>query len=255
MYDLKGKKVLILGVANEKSIAWGIAKAFKSHGASVALTYLNEALQKRVQPLAESISADFTCRMDVTCDGHYDSLASTLEKNWKSFDVMVHSLAFANRDDLKDRFYKTSREGFSLACDISAYSLIALSRAMKNLFNKGSSIIAMTYHGSQQVVPGYNIMGVAKAALEASSRYLAADLGQDNIRVNCISAGPIRTLASSGVSGLKKIFTHVEQNSPLGRNITTDDVGKVALWLGGPYSEGVTGQIIYVDSGMSIKAL
>ena len=252
---LSGKKALVLGVANEKSIAWGITRALKKAGASVALSYLNEALRKRVEPLASEVGADFTFELDVSRDGHLESLPGLVRDRWGNFDILVHSLAFADRDDLKGRFSDTSREGFKLACDISAFSLIGLCRHLRDCMSGQASVMAMTYHGSQQVISNYKVMGVAKAALEASARYLADDLGPSGIRVNCISAGPVRTLAASGVPGLRQIFAKVEENSPLGKNITTEDVGGAALFLASELSAGVTGQILYVDSGFSIKQL
>jgi len=252
---LSGKKVLILGVANERSIAWGIANSLKKQGASVALTYLNDQLKKRVLPLSEEIGADFICEMDVTNDDHYESLVKIVEEKWGKFDVLVHSLAFANKDDLHGAFSETSRDGFKLACDISAFSLIGLCKHLKNSMNQNSSVLAMTYHGSTKVLTGYNVMGVAKAALEASARYLASDLGPLGIRVNCISAGPIRTLAASGVKSIKDAFAYVEEKAPLRKNVTTKDVGDTAVYLASDLSSGVTGQVIYVDSGVSIMAM
>ena len=248
---LAGKKALILGVANERSIAWGIARAMKEQGASLAMSFLNDKLKERVEPLANEVGADFIFELDVTNDDHYASMRKVVEEKWGKFDIIVHSLAFADKDDLKSNFTDTSRAGFKLACDISAFSLIGLCHSLRDLMNEGGSVIAMTYHGSQQVVPGYNVMGVAKAALEATSRYLAVDLGEQNIRVNCISAGPIRTLAASGVPGLRKMFDTVEERAPLKRNVTTDDVGGAGVFLGSDLSSGVSGQIIYVDSGIS----
>ena len=249
---LSGKKALVLGVANEKSIAWGICQQFKEQGASLGLTYLNDSLKKRVEPLAQSIEADFITEMDVTVEDHYQNLSDTVEKEWGKFDILVHSLAFADRNDLKARFSDTSRAGFAMACDISAFSLIGLCKQLKPLMNDNAAVLAMTYHGSQAVIPGYNVMGVAKAALEASARYLADDLGPEGIRVNSISAGPIRTLAASGVPGLRNIFATVEEKAPMRRNVTTSDVGGTAVYLASELSHGVTGQILYVDSGMSI---
>lgn len=249
---LAGKKALILGVANDKSIAWGICQAFKKEGAQIGLTYLNDALKKRVEPLSETIEADFLEEMDVTNEEHYGRLVKTVEEKWGKFDILVHSLAFADKNDLKGRFTDTSRAGFSMACDISAFSLIGLCQHLKPLMNENAKVLAMTYHGSVAVVPGYNVMGVAKAALEASSRYLADDLGQDGIRVNCISAGPIRTLAGSGVPGLRGILSTVEEKAPLRKNVTPDDVGGTAVYLASDLSSGVTGQVVYVDSGISI---
>jgi enoyl-[acyl-carrier protein] reductase I len=252
---LKNKKALILGVANEKSIAWGISKALKAHGAQIALTYMNDQIKKRVVPLAEKIGADFICEMDVTKDHHYEKLKSTIAKEWGKFDILVHSLAFADRNDLKNSFHKTTRKGFNLACDISAFSIIGLSDALKELFNEDGSIMAMTYHGSQKVMVGYNVMGVAKAALEASVRYLANDLGPQGIRVNSISAGPIRTLASSAIKSSQGISQLIENKAPMKRNVSQDDVGGTAVYLSSDLSRNVTGQILYVDSGISIMAM
>lgn len=249
---LEGKKALILGVANEMSIAWGITKAFKEHGAQVALTYLNDGLKKRVEPLADQVGADFLCEMDATNDEHYTQLRKTVEEKWGKFDILVHSLAFADRNDLKADFSDTSREGFKLACDVSAFSLVGLCHHLKDIMNPEGSVMAMTYHGSQQVLRGYNVMGVAKAALEASSRYLSEDLGRKQLRVNCISAGPIRTLASSAVPGLRDVFKMVEEKAPLHRNVTQDDVAGMAVYLASDLSRGVTGQTLYVDSGLAI---
>jgi enoyl-[acyl-carrier protein] reductase I len=252
---LAGKKALVLGVANERSIAWGITRAFKEQGASVAMSYLNDKLKEKVTPLADEVGADFTFEMDVTNDDHYQAMVNTVKEKWGTFDILIHSLAFADRDDLTGTFVETSRSGFKLACDISAFSLIGLCNSLKELMNENGSVIAMTYHGSQQVVHGYNVMGVAKAALEASARYLADDMGaQKGIRVNCISAGPIRTLAASGVPGLRQIFKTVDEKAPLRRNVTTEDVGGTAAYLASDLSSGVTGQILYVDSGISTIA-
>ena len=252
---LAGKRALILGVANERSIAWGITKAFKAHGASLALTFLNDQLKKRVEPLAQEVGADFIHEVDVTFDDHYGKLADRVKSEWGNFDILVHSLAFANKSDLQGRFVDTSREGFKLACDVSAFSLIGLSHSLKGMMNPGSSIMAMTYHGSTKVLEGYNIMGVAKAALEASTRYLAHDLGPDSIRVNCISSGPIRTLASSAVKSAKLSAEVIEQRAPLRRNVSIDDVAGTAVYLASTLSQAVSGQVLYVDSGISIMAM
>lgn len=252
---LEGKKALVLGVANDKSIAWGITRALKAQGASVALTYLNDQLKKRVEPLADEVGADFIEEMDVTNDEHYKPLHDRVAKEWGKFDILVHSLAFADRNDLQGRFVETSRPGFKLACDISAYSLISISEGLRDLLNPNASIMAMTYHGSVAVHEGYNVMGVAKAALESTSRYLASDLGADGVRVNCISAGPIRTLASSGVKSIRKAVDIVEERAPLKKKVTTEDVGGVAVFLASDLSNGVSGQVLYVDSGMSIMAM
>lgn len=251
---LTGKKALILGVANDMSIAWGIAKALKAEGAQVALSYLNENLQKRVDPLAAEVGADFTFEMDVTNNDHYNNVQKIVEEKWGKFDILVHSLAFGDKSDLKGRFVETSREGFKMACDISAFSLIGLCNALKGNMNDDASVIAMTYHGSVKVLKGYNVMGVAKAALEASTRYLADDLGPQNIRVNCISAGPIRTLAASAVPGLKDFLKVIEEKAPMRKNVTQEDVGGTAVYLASRLSTGVTGQVLYVDSGINIMA-
>lgn len=249
---LEGKKALIFGVANDRSIAWGVSKALKEAGASVALSYANDALKKRVEPLAQELGADFTFEMDVTNDDHYESLAGEVSKHWDKFDILIHSIAFADRADLKGRFVDTSRSGYQLACDVSAFSLVGLSQKLESLMSNEGSIIAMSYYGSQKVVKNYNVMGVAKAALEASTRYLAYDLGEKGIRVNCISAGPIKTLAASGISGFRDLLSQVEEKAPLRRNVTQEDVGANALYLASDLSKGVTGQVLYVDSGLSI---
>lgn len=249
---LTGKKALILGVANDMSIAWGIAKAYKEQGATVALSYLNDNLKKRVEPLAAEVGADFIFEMDVTNDDHYPALKKLVDEKWGKFDILVHSLAFADKTDLKNRFVETSRDGFKMACDISAFSLIGLCNTLKDNFNEDASVIAMTYHGSVKVLKGYNVMGVAKAALEASTRYLADDLGPQGIKVNCISAGPIRTLAASGVPGLKDFLKTIEEKAPMRKNVTQEDVGGTAVYLASKLSTGVTGQVLYVDSGINI---
>lgn len=249
---LEGKKALIFGVANDRSIAWGIAQEFKKHGAQIALSYANDALKKRVEPLAEEVGADFTFEMDVTNDDHYEGLESKVKEHWESFDILVHSIAFADRQDLKGQFVDTSRKGFQLACDVSAFSLVGLSQKLQSMMNNEGSVLAMTYYGSQKVVQNYNVMGVAKAALESSTRYLAEDLGAKGIRVNCISAGPIKTLAASGISGFRTLLSQVEEKAPLKRNVTQEDVGGNAVYLASDLSKGVTGQVLYVDSGLSI---
>lgn len=249
---LSGKKVLIFGVANDRSIAWGIARKYKEQGAEVALSYVNDAIKKRVEPLAQELGAAFTFEMDVTNDEHYEKLPSIIKEYWSDFDVIVHSIAFADRQDLKGDFVDTSREGFKLACDVSAFSLVGLTQKLAPMMNEGGSIIAMSYYGSQKVIKNYNVMGVAKAALEASTRYMANDLGAKGIRVNCLSAGPIKTLAASGISGFRELLSRVEEIAPMKKNVTTDDVGNNAVYLASELSSGVTGQVIYVDSGLSI---
>ena len=249
---LEGKKALILGLANDRSIAWGITKAFKEQGASIALSYMNDAIKKRVEPLAAEIGADFVFEMDVTNDAHYPSMRAAVEKNWGKFDIIVHSLAFADKEDLSRAFMHTSRKGFAMACDISAFSLVGVTDALQDIMNDNGSIISMTYYGSQKVIKNYNVMGVAKAALEASTRYLAYDLGPRGIKVNCISAGPIKTLAASGISGFRGLLNQVEEIAPMKKNVTPEDCGGAAVYLASSLSGGVTGQILYVDSGLNI---
>lgn len=252
MKILEGKRALVFGVANDRSIAWGIAKALKENGAKVALSYVNDAIKKRVEPLASELGADFIFEMDVCNDAHYESLTKLVQEKWGKFDILVHSIAFADRKDLKDKFVNTSREGFKLACDVSAFSLVGLTHSLSPLMNEGGSIMSMSYYGSQKVITNYNVMGVAKAALEASTRYLANEMGELGIRVNSISAGPVKTLAASGVSGFRDMLSQVEEVAPMRKNITPDDVGGTAVYLSSSLSNGVTGQIIYVDSGLSI---
>ena len=249
---LTGKKALILGVANDRSIAWGIAKALKAQGASLAMTYMNDAIHKRVEPLSQEIGADFIALMDVSNDDHYPALKKIVEEKWGKFDILVHSLAFADKEDLSKPFVETSRKGFLMACDISAYSVVGLCQHLNPIMNDGGSVIAMTYYGSQKVIKNYNVMGVAKAALEASTRYLAYDLGPRKIKVNCISAGPIKTLAASGISGFRSLLSQVEEIAPMKSGVTQDDVAGTAVYLATELSGGVTGQILYVDAGLSI---
>ena len=252
---LKDKKVAIFGVANNKSIAYGIAKACKDNGARLAFSYVGEAIQKRVEPISEELGGEFTFPCDVSSDESIANAAATVKEKWGGIDVLVHSVAFAAREDLAGRFIDTSRAGFALALDVSAYSLPALCRAFEDMITPGGSVLSMTYYGSQKVITNYNVMGVAKAALEASVRYLAPDLGVKNVRVNAISAGPIRTLAASGISGFKDIFNHIAEHAPLHRNVTIEDVGNVALFLASPLSGAMTGETIFVDSGYNIMGI
>lgn len=252
MKILEGKRVLILGLANDKSIAWGISTVMKEHGARLAFSYLNEALEKRVTPLSQEIGGEFTFELDVSNEEHLVNMKNIVKQKWGEVDVIVHSLAFADKEDLKNRFYETTRDGFKMAHDISAYSLISVCQHLKDVMAPDCSVMALSYHGSVKVLKGYNVMGVAKASLESAMRYLADDLGPEGIRVNCISAGPIRTLAASGVPGLKGFLKDVEEKSPMRRNVTQEDVGGVACFLASSLANGVTGQVLYVDSGISI---
>jgi enoyl-[acyl-carrier protein] reductase I len=252
---LSGKKAFIFGVANERSIAWGIAKAFHAEGAELGFNFLGEALEKRVRPLAESLNAKLILPCDVSKDEQIDALYKEVEKVWGKFDILVHCIAFANRDELSGAFSNTSRAGFHLALDISSYSLVAITRPAVPLLNEGGSIITLTYYGSEKVIPNYNVMGVAKAALECSVRYLANDLGSKGIRVNAISAGPIKTLAASAVGGLKSMLKSAGEMTPLKRNVTQDEVGTTATYLASNWSSGVTGEVIYVDAGANIVGM
>ncbi len=251
---LEGKKAVIFGVANNKSIAWGISQSFKQAGARLAFSYVGDAIKKRLDPLSEEIGGEFTFPCDVSKDDQIEAAAEYVKEKWGDVDILVHSVAFANREDLKDDFLHTSRAGYHLALDISSYSLLGLCRAFAPIMHEGSSVLAMTYYGSTKIVPGYNVMGVAKAALEASVRYLAYDLGPRGIRVNAISAGPIKTLAASAVHGLKTVFNKVEESAPLRRNVETTDVGGTATFLASSLAHAVTGQVVFVDSGFSTLA-
>ncbi len=253
---LDGKKGVVFGVANERSIAWAIARALKEQGAELAFTYANEVLESRVRPLAGSIGSTIVMPCDVTVDEEIDAVFEEIKNKWGGLDLLVHSLAFANREDLKGEFLDTSRDGFRLALDVSAYSLVALSkRAAPLMEGRNGAIMTMSYYGAEKVVKNYNVMGVAKAALEASVRYLSADLGPRGIRINAVSAGPIKTLAAMGISGFKDMLSHVAEKAPLRRNVTQEDVAKTALYLLSDLSSGVTGEIIYVDSGYNVMGL
>lgn len=253
---LEGKKALIFGVANDKSIAWAVAEAFRREGAEVALAYAGETVAKRVIPLGESIGASMMLPCDVRSDEDLARLFSDVAKVWGELDILVHSVAFANKEELKGSFLNTTREGFATALDISAYSLVAMAKEAAPLMQgRKGSILAMTYYGAQRVFPNYNVMGVAKAALEASVRYLAEAMGPEGTRVNAISAGPLRTLASAGVGGFGQIAGHVAGKAPLRRNISQEEVANAALYLGGGLSSGVTGEIHFVDSGYNIIGL
>jgi len=251
---LEGKKGLIIGLSNNKSIAWGISQLCKNHGAVLGFTFLNEALEKRVRPLAQSLGSDFIVECDVQKDDDIVGLFNQVEKHWGKLDFVVHSVAYASAEDLKNRFHLTSRDGFKLALDISAYSLIKVTAEAKRVMTGGGSVLTMTYHGGERVVPHYRVMGVAKAALEASVKELAVDLGGEGIRVNAISAGPIRTLAASGVSDFKALLSGFEQRAPLKQLVTIEDVGSAAVYLLSDMARSVTGEIHYVDCGFNVTA-
>jgi enoyl-[acyl-carrier protein] reductase I len=252
---LEGKNALVFGVANDRSIAWGVTKALHEHGANVGLSYAAEILKKRVEPLAASIGSTFVEMCDVTKDEDIISVAEKAKKAFDGIDILVHAIAFANRDELSGPYYNTSRAGFHTAMDISVYSFTALAKAFQPMFRPWASLMTMSYYGSQKAVPSYNVMGVAKAALESSVRYLARDFGPHKIRVNAISAGPIRTLAAAGVSGFKGLYNKFAEAAPLRENVTIDDVGNAALFLASPLSQRITGEILYVDSGFNTTGI
>jgi enoyl-[acyl-carrier protein] reductase I len=249
---LEGKNALVFGVANDHSIAWGIAKALHGEGASVGFSSIDALIDRRVRPLAESIGSTFVEPCDVQSDADIERVFARWGESNEAIDILVHALAFAKREDLSGDFVETSRDGFALAMDVSAYSLVALTRAARPYLRQGSSVMTLTYYGSEKVVANYNVMGVAKAALEATVRYLAADLGPDGIRVNAISAGPIRKLAAAGIAGFKAMYGAFDEVAPLRSNISIDDVGRTGVYLASDLSSAVTGEVIYVDGGFNI---
>lgn len=246
---LDGKKGLVLGVANDHSIAWGIAKALHAEGAELGFNFLGEALERRVRPLAESVGAKLVEPCNFNSDEEIAALMARAKEVFGTLDFIIHAAAFANREHLNGAYMKVDRAGFLMALEVSAYSLTAVLKAAEDILAPSASIVTLTYHGSQQVFQNYNVMGVAKAALEASVRYLANDLGPRGIRVNAISAGPLRTLSASGIADFRTMHKQFAEVAPLRRNITTDDVGKTALWLCSDLSSGVTSEVIYVDAG------
>jgi enoyl-[acyl-carrier protein] reductase I len=251
---LDGKKGLVLGVANDKSIAWGVARAARREGAVLGMNYMGEMMEKRVRPLAESVDAEIIAPMNVSEDASIDAFFEQVEAQWGKLDFIVHSIAFANKDALRERFSTTSREDFHLALDISSYSFVACARRAAPLMQAGGSMVTMSYLGAERAVPGYGIMGVAKAALEASTRYLAQDLGQDGIRVNALSAGPIRTLAASAVGDFKKLMEKSARGAMLQRNVSQDEVGNTCAYLLSDLASGVSGEVHYVDAGFHVGA-
>lgn len=249
---LAGKNILIMGVANDRSIAWAIAQSLAAQGAKLAFTYESERVEERVRKLADTLPGSVVLPCNVTVDSEIDGLAATLKEHFGVLHGFVHSIAFAKGEELEGMYVDTSRGGFALAHDISAYSLVAVAQRMHPLMTEGGSIMAMTYLGAERVMRNYNVMGVAKAALEASIRYLAADLGPSGIRVNGISAGPIRTLAAKGIKDFNSILRHVEEKAPLRRTTDAAEVGDTAMFLMSPLARGITGEVIYVDNGYHI---
>lgn len=252
---MAGKKGLIMGVANDRSIAWGIAKAVHEHGGQLAFTYQGEALEKRVRPLAESLDSDIVLPCDVSDDASIDATFDALKERWEGLDFLVHAIAYSDKDELKGKYVQTSRKNFVHSLDISCYSFTAVAQRAVPMMNPGGSLVTLTYYGAERVMPHYNVMGVAKAALEASVRYLASDLGDVDIRVNAISAGPIRTLAASGIGDFRYILRWNELNSPLRNNVTIEQVGSAGLYLLSDLSGGVTGEVHHVDSGYNIVGM
>ncbi len=249
---MRGKRGLIMGLANDKSLAWGIAKKLHEHGAELAFSYQGEALGKRVRPLAESLGSDFLIECDVSDMAALDNSFATLAERWPTIDFVVHAIGFSDKSQLRGRYYDTTLDNFLMTMNISAYSLVAVTQRARPLMSAGGSILTLTYYGAEKVVPHYNVMGVAKAALEASVKYLANDLGPEAIRVNAISAGPIQTLAARGIGDFNYILKWNQLNSPLRRNVTIEDVGGAALYFLSELSMGVTGEIHHVDGGYNV---
>jgi len=252
---MAGKRGLVMGVANERSIAWGIAKAAHAQGAELAFTFQGEALEKRVRPLAASIGSELVLPCDVTDDASIDAVFATLAEKWGRLDFVVHAIAYSDKDELKGKYVETSAENFSRTMFISCYSFTAIARRAAPLMTEGGSLLTLTYYGAERVMPHYNVMGVAKAALEASVRYLAVDLGGANIRVNALSAGPMKTLAASGIGDFRYILKWNQYNSPLKRNVTLEDIGGSGVYLLSDLSSGVTGEVHHVDCGYHVVGM
>jgi enoyl-[acyl-carrier protein] reductase I len=252
---MTGRRGLVMGVANDRSLAWGIARKLAAEGATLAFSYQGEALEKRVRPLAETLGAPLLFDCDVASDSSIDALFAGLAAEWPSIDFLVHAIGFSDKNELRGRYIDTSRANFRVSLDISAYSFTAVARRAAAMMGPGGSLLTLTYYGAEKVVPHYNVMGVAKAALEASVRYLAEDLGKDGIRVNALSAGPVKTLAASGIGDFRYILKWNELNSPLRRNITLDDVAGAALFLLSDLGSGVTGEVVHVDGGYHVVGM
>jgi enoyl-[acyl-carrier protein] reductase I len=252
---MAGKKGLIMGLANEKSLAWGIAKALGEHGAELAFSYQGDALKKRVEPLAEQLGSDFLIDCDVSDMVALDRAFEEIRTRWGRLDFLVHAIGFSDKNELRGKFVDTSLDNFLMTMNISAYSFVAVTRKARELMPEGGSVLTLSYYGAEKVIPHYNVMGVAKAALETSVKYLAMDLGPEKIRVNAISAGPIKTLAASGIGDFRYILKWNEYNSPLRRNVTIEDVGGAALYLLSDLASGVTGEIHHVDAGYNVVGM
>ena len=252
---LKGKKGLIMGVANDRSIAWGIAKKLSEHGATLAFTYLGDALKKRVVPLAKSLNSDFTLSCNVENKEEIVKLFEDIKAKWGQIDFVVHAVAFSDESELSGEYLNTTRENFLKSMLISCFSFTEVAKEASKIMNKGSSLLTLTYAGSERVVPNYNVMGLAKASLEASVRFLATSLGKEGHRVNAISAGPIKTLAASGVKNFRKMLSYNASRAPLGRNVSTEEVGNAATFLASDLASGITGETLFVDAGFNITAM
>jgi enoyl-[acyl-carrier protein] reductase I len=252
---MAGKRGLIMGLANDHSLAWGISQALAAQGAEIAFTYQSDILLKRVQPLVETLGSNFLVECDVTKEGHIKNTFDQLKQKWGKIDFVLHSLAFADKEELKGPYYNTSRANFLNSLDVSCYSFTEVCREAAPLMTDGGALLTLTYYGAERVMPHYNVMGVAKAALEASVRYLAVDLGGQNVRVNALSAGPAKTLAASGIGDFRYILKWNQYNSPLKRNITLDDVGRSGLYLLSDLSSGVTGEVHHVDAGYHVVGM
>jgi len=252
---MDGKRGLIMGLANDKSLAWGISKRLAEHGAELAFSYQGEALQKRVGPLASQVGSDFLIECDVGDMADLDRLFATLKSRWETIDFVVHAIGFSDKNELRGKYVDTSLDNFLMSMNISAYSFTAIARRARDMMPNGGGLLTLSYYGAEKVIPHYNVMGLAKAALETSVKYLAMDLGPENIRVNAISAGPIKTLAASGIGDFRYILKWNEYNSPLRRNVTIDDVGGAGLYLLSDLASGVTGEIHHVDAGYNVVGM
>lgn len=246
---MTGKRGLIMGLANDKSLAWGIAKALRQHGAELAFSYLGDALERRVRPLAAELDSDFLISCDASDMTSIDTCFAQLAERWETIDFLVHAIGFSDKNELRGKYVDTSLENFLMTMNVSAYSFVAVTRQARAMMPNGGAVLTLSYYGAEKVIPHYNVMGVAKAALETSVKYLAVDLGQENIRVNAISAGPIKTLAASGIGDFRYILKWNELNSPMRRNVTIEDVGGAALYLLSDLASGVTGEVHHVDAG------
>jgi enoyl-[acyl-carrier protein] reductase I len=252
---MQGKRGLIMGLANDRSLAWGIAKSLAEHGAELAFSYQGETLEKRVRPLAEQLGSDLLIDCDVSSMEALDAAFAQLRERWSKLDFLVHAIGFSDKNELRGKFVETSRDNFLMTMNISVYSFVAVAQRARAMMERGGSMLTLTYYGAEKVIPHYNVMGVAKAALEASVRYMAMDLGPEGIRVNAVSAGPIKTLAASGIGDFRYIMKWNEYNSPMRRNVTIEDVGGASLYLLSDLASGVTGEVHHVDAGYHVVGM